>query len=151
LRLHAFHRLVDGVFDLLLDGVRQLGAVLGEELDAVVLERVVRGGNDDAGRQAQRARQVGDRGRRHRAGQHDVDAGGGKAGFQGRFEHVAGNARVLADQYRRAAARAGRLRQHLAGRVAEAHHEVRGDRRYANQATNAVGTKIFASHILLFM
>ena len=72
---------------------------VGEELDAVVVVRIVRRADHDARRQAQRARQVRDRRRGQRPGQIDVDAGGGEAGLQRGLEQVAGDPRVLADQH----------------------------------------------------
>ena len=55
--------------------------------------------------QAQRAREIRDRGRRHRAAQCTSTPAAEKPGFERRLEHVARDARVLADQHRR-----GRLR-----------------------------------------
>ena len=77
--------------------------------------------------EAQRARQVGDAGRRQRAGQQHVDAGRGEARLERRLDHVAGDARVLADQHRRARARPAL--QHAADGMAQAQHEVGRDRR----------------------
>ena len=74
-----------------------------EELDAVVVVRIVRGGDHDAAIGAQRARQVRDGRRRHRAHQLHVDAGGDQPGFQRGLEHVVGDARVLADDHHRLA------------------------------------------------
>ena len=78
--------------------VGELGAGRGKELDPVVVERVVRRADHDPRRQPQRARQVRDARCRQRAAQIDVDARGRQAGFQRRLQHVAGNARVLADE-----------------------------------------------------
>ena len=106
--------------------------------------RVVRGADDDAEVEAQRARQVGDAGRRQRAGEQHVDAGRREAGLERRLDHVARDARVLADQHRRPRAPA-RL-QHLADRVAQAQHEVGRDRRRADRAADAVGAEIGSAH-----
>jgi hypothetical protein len=65
-----------------LDLVGQLVAVRAEQLDAVVVERIVRGGDHDAEIGAHRARQHGDRRRRHRAEQQHVHADRGEAGDQ---------------------------------------------------------------------
>ncbi len=126
------------------DVVRQLRAGRGEELDAVVVERIVRRADDDAGRQPQRTRQVGDRGRRQRSGQIDVDAGRRQAGLQRRLEQVARDARVLADQHARrlALARAFTRGEHASGRVAELQHQLGRDRRLADASANAVGAEI---------
>ena len=72
-----------------LDGIRQLGSESGEELDTVVVIRIVRGRYNDASLQAQCPGQVGDGRRRQRAGQADIDTGSRKPGLQCRFQHVA--------------------------------------------------------------
>src|SRR5204863_7348608 len=80
-------------FDLGLPRVGQLLAARGEELDAVVGERVVRGAYDHAEVEAKRARQVRDARRRQRTGEDDVDAGRGEARHERRLGHAAGTAR----------------------------------------------------------
>src|SRR5690606_6750868 len=64
--------------DLVLDGVLELEAAPGEELDAVVRHGVVRGGDDDSEVDVVAGGQVGDT----RGGQHadlgDVDSGAGQ-------------------------------------------------------------------------
>lgn len=149
-RADAAQRLVHRLLDGGLDVVGQLHAMGGEELDAVVLVRIVRGADHDTGGQAQRARQVGHGRRRDGPGQQHVDTGGRQAGFQGGFQHVAGNAGVLADHDLGpvAAAPAGVLamfaRQHPAGGIAQTQREGGVDHRAADFAAHAVGTKIFA-------
>ena len=90
----AHHRL-DAVFSL----VGQLEAVRAEQLDAVVLERIVRCGDHDADIGAQAAGQHGNRRRGQRTDDGDVHAGGDEARRQRRFDQIAGQARVLADQH----------------------------------------------------
>ncbi len=127
--------------DRVLDVVVELLAGRREELDAVVLVRIVRSADHDAGARAQAARQIRDGRRRHRAEQAHVRAGGDEARFERGFEHVAGHARVLADDDGRLAVRRG---QHGAGGAAELEHELRGDRPFADAAADAVGSEIFA-------
>ena len=67
-RLHDLHGPIQCFFDCQLDLVRQLGALGGEELDAIVLERIMRGGNDNACLCTQCAGQVRYCGCWHRAG-----------------------------------------------------------------------------------
>ena len=74
-----------------------LKPVLVEELDAVVLKGIVRGGDDHAGVGAQAAREKGDTRRRHRPDQQHVDTHRADARGERALEHVAGEARVLAD------------------------------------------------------
>ena len=136
------------------DVVRQLGAGGGKELDAVVVERIVRRADHDARREPQRARQVGDAGRGQRPAKIDVDARGREARLERSFQHVAGDARVLADQDAgpvaarwpppRDARR--RPRQRAPGRLAQLQHELGRDRRFAHAAAHAVGAEIFAFH-----
>ena len=73
------HFLLDRVLDL----VGQLVAAAGEELDAVVRGRVVRGGDHDAEVCVQVPHQVGSGGRGQHAGVVDVDAGAGQPGLHG--------------------------------------------------------------------
>ena len=86
---HADHLAFELCFDLQLDGIGQFVSAAIEELDAVVVVRVVGGRNHDSGVRAQRAREVGDRGRRHGAEQANVDASAGEAGLEHRLQHVA--------------------------------------------------------------
>ena len=144
-RIDPLRGLLQRGFDLLLPGVGQLLATRREELDAVVGEGVVRSADHHAQAQPQRAREVGYARRRQRASHQHIDPGRGETGLQGRLDHVARDARVLADQH-------GRLGfagfQHPTDRVAEAQHEVRRDRRLAHGATNAVGAEIGSAHVL---
>ncbi len=109
-RRHARERARHHAFDRLLDRVRKLGARLGKELDPVVVERIVRRADHDPRGEAQRARQVGDRGRGERSGQVDVDARRGESRLQRRLQHVPGDPRVLADEHGGAHAVARRYR-----------------------------------------
>ena len=87
----------DEVLDVRLHLVGQLEAVGREDLDAVVLEGVVRGGDDHAGVGAHGGGDEGDARGGQRPDQLDVDAHGADARGQRVLEHVAGQAGVLAD------------------------------------------------------
>ena len=76
--------------DLLLDRVGELGAVAVEELDAVVLRRVVRGGDDGA----EIEREQRDRRRRQHAAEHGRAAGRGDAARERILELRSRRARV---------------------------------------------------------
>src|SRR5690606_21299215 len=76
---HGHETVVEHRLDLRLDNVVELGALGGEKLDAVVVMRVVRGTDDNAGGSAEGARQVGHGGCRHGAEHVDVHAGGSQA------------------------------------------------------------------------
>ena len=83
--------------DLALGLVGELVAVGVEQLDAVVGVGIVGGRDHHAEVGAQRAGEHGDRRRRHRAEQEHVHADRREARHQRRFDHVAGEPRVLAD------------------------------------------------------
>ena len=85
---------VEQRLDLLLGGVGQLAAVLVEELDAVVLRRVVRCRDDDA----EVEREQRHRWRRQYPGEHGVAARGDDAARERLLELGAGAARVAADE-----------------------------------------------------
>jgi hypothetical protein len=95
----ALYRLVHLGLDRRLDRVVELEAVAREELDAVVRIRVVRGADDHARRKPERAREIGNGRRRQRPGHVHVDAGRREPGLEGRLDHVARYARVLADEH----------------------------------------------------
>src|SRR5690606_4584281 len=78
----------------------------------------------------------------HRAQHLHVGAGRDQAGLQGRLEHVAGDARVLADHHRGAGLPAGR--QHPPQRIAEAEHEIGRNRSLTDPAADAVGAEVAA-------
>ena len=124
------------------DIVVELFADCRKELDAVVLMRIVRGTDDDAGIGAHRAGQIGNARRRHRPEQTHLGTGSEQTGLQRRFEHVAGNARVLADQDDRLFAFA---REHRTHGATELEHEFRGDRPLADLAANAIGSEVVPS------
>ena len=128
---------------LALELVRELAAVAVEELDAVVLIAVVRGADDHAEVAAEALRHVGDAGRRQRTDQQHVHAGGDESRLERGFEHVAGDARVLADEYaaavRREHARGGA--RELAGRnppSSAARPPGRAPRRFRNTPLNGL-------------
>ena len=133
---------LDQLLDLALDLVGELEAVRPEQLDAVVVVRVVRGRDHDAEVGAHGAREHGDRRRRHRAGQQHVHADRGEAGDQRGLDHVAGEAGVLADQHAVAVLAA---LEDQAGGLPDLEREFGRDHA-VGAAANAIGTEIFASH-----
>ena len=130
------------MFDLGFDGVGQFVAVGAEQLDAVVLEHVVRGGDHHAEIGAQRARQHRDGRRRQRAELEHVHADRREARDERGFDHVAGEARVLADNHAMAVIAA---REIAPRRHADAQGGFGGHRRRVRLAANAIGAEIFAS------
>ena len=88
---------VEQRLDLALHRVRQLQPVGAEQLDAVVVIGIVRGGDHDAEIAAHGMGEHGDARRRNRAGEQHVHADGQEPGGQRVLDHVAGQARVLAD------------------------------------------------------
>src|SRR5580698_8519103 len=139
LRFLRDHGLLQQGFNLLLDAIRQLAAGGIEELDAIVLVRVVGGADDHAKTAVQTLRHVGDARRRQRPNQHHIDTGRDKTRLQRRFKHVSGDARVLADEH---AAATGC--QHARRGTGQAQGKIHGHRRRADPTTNPVGTEIVA-------
>jgi len=80
-----------------LRSIGQLVAVRPEQLDAVILIGVVRGGDHDPEIAAHHPRQHRDGRCRQRAQQHHVHPHGQEPGGKRGFQHVAGEPRVLAD------------------------------------------------------
>src|SRR3569623_1339028 len=120
--------------------VGELVALRREKFDAIIVVRIVRGANDDAGLAMQGAGEAGDGRRRHGTEQADVDARRRQPGLQRRFEHVARDAGVLADEdLAGSTLGAG---QYAAGSPTELQHELGIDRRLAHFAAYAVGTEI---------
>ena len=136
-------QVVDGVrehqfLDLRLQVVGELEAVGGEELDAVVLEGIVRGGDDDARVGTQAACEERDARRRHRADEQHVHAHRADARSHGRLQHVARDAGVLADQD----LVAPRTRpKDVRDGAAEAQRHLRGHRVLVGDPANAVGAE----------
>jgi hypothetical protein len=90
--------LEDVSFEGFFDGIRELHARVGEKLYTIVVIRIVRGGNDDAGLKIILADEAGDAGRSNDAGKSNGrtglrESGGEKSGNVG-----AGFARVHADE-----------------------------------------------------
>ena len=137
-------RLVEVRLDLLLEFVGQLAAVLVEELDAVVFVRVVRGADHHAELATELLRHVRDAGRRQRTDQAHVDAGGDEARLERGFEHVAGQARVLADECGAAIGR-----EHAGRGAREPQRELDGHGFLADPAAHAIGAEILPGHLLL--
>ena len=148
-RAHAGKRERHRLLDRLFDGVGELGSARREELDSVVVEGIVRRADHDARREAQRARQVGDRRRGQRSGKIDVDARRRKACLQRGLEEIARDPRVLADQHGGARTCAGRFRREdPAGGPAEPEYRLGRDRRLADATADAVGAEILSGHRL---
>ena len=133
-------RAVENQFlDAALGLVIELEAFAREKLDAVVLKRIVRRRDDHAGVGAHAARQERDAGRRQRSDQPDVNAHRADARGHRGLEHVAGEARVLADQD--AAMAAAWILENVRERAAEPHRGFGGDRLGVGDAAHAVGAE----------
>jgi hypothetical protein len=116
----------DGGLDALLHLIRELLPARGEELDAVVRHRVVRGGEHHA----QVGLRLADQVRHRRGGQHpdpqDVGAGAGQARDHGRLQHLAAGARIAPDDGQRRVAAVG-LGQHPGGRDGDREGQLGGE------------------------
>ena len=133
--LHVLRRRVEQRLDRLLVGVGELAPVLREELDAVVLGRVVGGGDDDA----EVEREQRDRRRRQDAGEHRVTSRRGDAARERALELRPGGAGVAADED---CAAPGPER----GRTAEPLDELRGQV-LADDPAHTVGAEVTACHV----
>ena len=127
--------------ELRLDGnlnrIVKLVALRREELDAIVVVRVVGGGDNDSCVAAKRPGQIGYSRCGHGAGKLHIDARRREPRFEGGLEHVPGYARVLADENS-----ADTLaREDPPGRPAQTKHELRRYRLATNAAANAVRTE----------
>ena len=124
----------------LLGCVCQLEAVSAEELDPIVLIRVMRSGHDDADVEAV----LGDKQRRRGGWQHAAKqrlaAGRGDPCSQRRFEHLAGLARVANHEHARASTSS------LLGRRAPERQRQLGRQLFASEPANTVGAKEMTSH-----
>ena len=135
--LVAVHEGLDRAFGV----VRQLEAVRAEQLDAVVLEGVVRGRDHDAEISPKRPRQVGYGRRRQRTDQDDIHANRDETGGQRRLQEIPRQAGILADHHGMAVVTADEL---AARRHAKAQGRLRGHRVQICLAAHAVGSKIFS-------
>ena len=87
----------DQIFDLLLDLVVELVAVVPEKFDSVIFVRIVRRGENDARVGPERSRDVSYAGSWQRPDDQNIDAERGNACDQRVLEHVTGEPRVLAE------------------------------------------------------
>ncbi len=139
----GFKTAIHQAFDLHLGLVGELEAVGAEKLDAVVFEMIMRGGDHHAQIGAQRARQHGDGGRRQRAELEHVHADRGEARDEGGFDHVAGEARILADHHAVLVFAAG---EDAPGRHAGLHRDLGRHRERIGEPANAVRAEKLAGH-----
>ena len=86
---------IDQLFDFGFILVTEFKSIMTEQLDAVVMIGVVRGGNHDTDICAQRARQHGYCWGWHRAKLENIHAGGREARNKRVFDHIAGKAGIL--------------------------------------------------------
>jgi hypothetical protein len=142
LRQLLVERFIHQLLDLLFDVVGQLETLRAEQLDAVVLEQIMRRGNHHAEIGAHRLGQHRHRRRRHRPEQQHIHADGGEAGHHGVFDHVTGKPGILADDD--AMAMLATLK-HKTSRLSDLERQLRRDQPVGT-APNPVGPEIFATH-----
>ena len=136
----------DQLFDLAFDIVVQLVTIRTEEFDPVVVIRIVRGGDHDAGVGAQAARDVSHAGRGQRSDEQHIDPHRENAGGEGVFEHVAGQPGVFADDnfVPAAAARLERdVFEDVAGGAAQSQRRLGSYRFDIGCAAHAIGAEDF--------
>src|SRR6185369_13374579 len=123
--------------------VRQLGALPAEEFDTVVRVGVVAGADDHAEAGPLGPGQIGNARGRQRTEQHHIDTRRIEARLERALEHVARNARVLADQHRGPLLRP---LQYPADGMRQPQNEVGSDGRFAHRPADAVGAEIGSGH-----
>src|SRR5690606_8708676 len=109
----------------------QLGAIAGEELEAVVFIIVVGGADDNACGRMEGSCEVSYGRGWHGAEQLDVHTRSGKAGFQGRLEHVSRDAGIFTNQHP-----APEPGKYLAGRPAQFKSEIGSNRELSHSSPN---------------
>jgi uncharacterized protein RhaS with RHS repeats len=119
-------------------------AVAVDEFDAVVLERVVRGGNDDAEARTELRAEHGDGRSGQLADENDIHSGGIDPCGERRLEHFARSTRVAAHDAASDAPRPPFAAEHDGGRLREAHDELWGHGVTIGHGTNAVGAEELA-------
>jgi hypothetical protein len=135
--------LEDVSFEGFFDGIRELHARVGEKLYTIVVIRIVRGGNDDAGLKIILADEAGDAGRSNDAGKSNGrtglrESGGEKSGNVG-----AGFAGVHADEN----VGGGMFAEQIGGEgTAGGEKSSVVERWRAGNAANTVGSEKFFGH-----
>ncbi len=135
--------ILDQRLDLHLVGIGELVAVRAEQLDAVIIIRIVAGRDHDAQVRAHRGGEHGDGGRGNGAELDHVHADAGESGNQRILDHVAREARVLADHDAVAMMAAQEM---AAGGHADAHRHLGGHGSLVGAAANAVRAEIAPAH-----
>ncbi len=144
-RAPAGHQRFDSGFLL----VGQLETVAGEQLDSVVLERVVRGRDDAAGVRLLLDGEHGDARRGQRPQEEDVGAHGAQARHQSALQHGAAQSGVLADHHPGTRA-ALALFEHVRRGPAEAHGRLHRHRLAVGDPAHAVRTEqLLLAHLQL--
>ena len=130
--------LEDFGLDFVLDFIGELHAIVAEELDAIILPGIVRGGDDDAGGKAVGAGEVGDAGSGEHSGADEAASGIAQTAGDGFGDPAAGFAGVLAE-YDFSVRRA----PHQAGAAGASNGVDRGTVQgiFAGDAANSVGSK----------
>ena len=134
--------------DLILDIVGQLEAVAIENLDAVVLHRVVGGRDHDAGVGAVELHKIGNSRCRHNTQQNGVGTRRADAGGKGLLQHLAGDAGVAPDDD--AGILVEMLCQHGGGTAPNAHGQLAAEI-LVRDAADPVGSKHSCHSFLLLL
>ena len=128
----------DDFFDFVFDFIGKLEAVGVEDLDSVVVGGVVGSGDHDSAVRAHGADEVGDGGGRERSDFQNIHAHAEHAARQRGFEHVSGNAGVLADHR---FCNAVFICMDLCDSFSHFERNFRSDRIFVRFAANSVGSK----------
>ena len=126
-----------------LDGIIKLEPIRAEQLDAIIVMRVVACRNHHPEMGAKRACQIGDARCRHRPEQAAVHADGGESCNKRRFHHIAGHSGVLADHDKRPSGPVFRVvvDEPAAGRQRQADNRLGGHCPGIDPCAHPVGTE----------
>jgi hypothetical protein len=129
---------VDDRLDLPFERLGEFLSLAREDLDPVVLERIVRRGDDQAGIEPHGSRDIGDRRRRNDAGRRDLRPGGVDAARQLALDPLARLPRVASDENPQ---RPTGMTHRAHERAAEASDRLMVERIFAGLAANAIGAE----------
>ena len=135
--------LEDVRFERFFDGIRELHACVREKLYAVVVVRIVRGGNNDAGLKIILANEAGDAGRGDDASKSDGTTGLRESGGEKSGDVRAGFARVHADEDVSGGVLAAQIGSERAARGIKSGVV---ERRSAGNAANSISSEKFFGH-----
>lgn len=139
----------DEAFDLRFNRVIQFVTVGAEEFNSVIVVRIMRGGDDNAGIGSETSGDVSHTGRGEGTNKENISAHGEDTGGNGVLQHVTGKTGVFANDYlmTTVATRTGfHVLENMGGGATQFERGFRGDRFNVGNAADTIGTE----NLLLF-